>query len=171
MRAHGLVRVRRDQQAGFTLMELTVVIALAGVVTLGLVAFYLNSQMLWMDASTQALAQRDATTIMEAMREQSETAGLAAAQAVGGGNWRVTFYTSPTGSQTGGFVWRAADSLVHSFDASGQDLGPIVPTKVERFALSTPPNLPMLIIDTLRVRSTSGQRVQMSGGFALYNQP
>jgi type II secretory pathway pseudopilin PulG len=166
------MRARAHPEAAFTLMELTVVIVLAGVVTLGLVAFYLNAQMLWMDASTQALAQRDATTIMEAIREHVETSGLAVTQLVANGNWKVTLYPAPTAPQSGGFIWQAGDSLIHSFDATGKDVGPLVPTKVERFTLSTPGNgIPMLMVDTLRVRSTTGQRVQMSGGFALYNQP
>ena len=82
----------------------------------------------------------------------------------------MTPYPSLSAPQSGGFAWHAADSLVHSFDATGQDLGPIVPTKVERFVLSTDPVLPILRVDSLRVRSTTGQVVRMSGAFALYNQ-
>jgi prepilin-type N-terminal cleavage/methylation domain-containing protein len=164
-----MIGAGRRREAGFTLMELMIVITLAGVVTLGLVAFYLNSQMLWMDASTQALAQRDATTIMEAIREQAETADHAFIGLVGYGNSKVSF--SVNGSQIGGFTWRP-DGLIHSFDASGTDLGPIVPTKVERFTVSTDPNqLGIVTIDTLRVLTTTGQRVQLSGGFAMYNAP
>ena len=48
---------------GFTLTEVMIVIVLAGVVTLGLVTFYLNSQAWWTEASTQVLAQRDATLL------------------------------------------------------------------------------------------------------------
>jgi hypothetical protein len=43
---------------------------------------------------------------------------------------------------------------------------------VERFALSAALNQPTFLkIDTLRVRSTTGQTVQMSSGMALYNAP
>ena len=160
----------RNPEAGFTLMELTVVVGLAGVVTLGLVAFYLNSQMLWMDASTQALAQRDATTIIEAMREEAELASSAVPSSSGGQNNQVLFYLGTI--QQAGFLWKPADSLVHYLGADGTDRGPIVPTKVERFYVSMDPGgMPLLRIDTLRVRSTTGQRVQLSGGLALYNAP
>lgn len=162
--------LRRRCQAGFTLMELTVVVGLAGVVTLGLVAFYLNSQMLWMDASTQALAQRDATTIIESMREEAETASSADVQSSGGVNNMVIFYRGQ--AQQGGFFWRPADSLVHYLSPGGADRGPIVPTKVEKFYVSLDPDsMPLLRVDTLRVRSTTGQRVQLSSGLALYNAP
>src|SRR5262249_41602342 len=123
---------KRD--AGFTLIELTVVITLAGVVSLGLIAFYLNSQMLWMDASTQALAQRDATLIVETIREEAEVAETAEIQSVGGQNNEVYFFRGPV--QQGGFYWRPADSLVHYLSPGGTDRGPIAPTKVERFYVS-----------------------------------
>ena len=164
-----MARARSCREAGFTLLELTVVVAMAGLVTLGLVAFYLNSQMLWMDASTQALAQRDATTIIETIREEAETSESALIQSVGGENNMVIFYRGPV--QQGTFYWRPADSLLHYLDGSA-DRGPIVPTKVERFYVSLDTTgLPMLMIDTLRVRSTSGQRVQISGGLTFYNAP
>jgi prepilin-type N-terminal cleavage/methylation domain-containing protein len=167
-----LTPTNRGRQAGFTLMELTVVITLAGVVTLGLVAFYLQSQMLWMDASTQALAQRDATTIIEAMREKAETAASLEIQAAGAGNNAVVFKDHDD-IELGRFFWSPADSLVHYAlsSAPADDKGPIAPTKVERFALSAALNQPFLKIDTLRVRSTTGQTVQMSSGMALYNAP
>src|SRR5262249_37558194 len=53
---------------GFTLTEVMVVTVLAGVVTLGLITFYLNSQIMWTESSTQVLAQRDGTALLEAMR-------------------------------------------------------------------------------------------------------
>src|SRR5262245_54493395 len=96
----------REGQTGFTLMEVTIV--LAGVVTLGLGAFYLNSQMLWMDASTQALAQRDATTIIEAIREKAETAASVDIQAAGGGN-NVVVFLGPGDAEMGRFFWSPAD--------------------------------------------------------------
>jgi len=162
----------RESQAGFTLMELTVVIGLAGVVTLGLVAFYLQSQMLWMDASTQALAQRDATTIIEAIREKAESAATVDIQAAGGGNNVVVFLASGN-VELGRFFWSPADSLVHYAISSApvDDKGPIAPTIVERFAVSALPNQAFVKLDTLRVRSTTGQVVQMSSGMALYNAP
>jgi prepilin-type N-terminal cleavage/methylation domain-containing protein len=163
----------RERQTGFTLMELTVVVAMAGIVTLGLVAFYLQSQMLWMDASTQALAQRDATTIIEAMREKAETAASAEIQPAGGGN-SVVVFKDPDDNELGRFFWSPADSLVHYAlsSAPADDKGPLAPTRVERFALSAALNQPTFLkIDTLRVRSTTGQTVQMSSGMALYNAP
>ena len=76
-------------------------------------------------------------------------------------------------NELGRFFWSPADSLVHYAlgSASADDKGPLAPTRVERFALSAALNQPFLKLDTLRVRSTTGQTVQISSGMALYNAP
>jgi prepilin-type N-terminal cleavage/methylation domain-containing protein len=102
-------RARSDSR-GFTLTEITVVIVLAGVVTLGLVGFYLNSQAMWMDASTQALAQRDATSILEFMRQRGHGAASAVWDA---SNHKVTFYDDRCHQELDSFAWNATDSLVY----------------------------------------------------------
>jgi len=159
----------RGDSRGFTLTEVTVVIVLAAVVTLGLVTFYLNSQAMWTDASTQALAQRDATSILEAMRQRGHVAALAV--------WnepihKVTFYDN-TLQELDSFFWdQAGDSLMHHGGPSDPLGRAIAPTVVERFAVSTDPNpnYGLVTVDTLRVRSTSGVRVTMSTTIGLFNQ-
>jgi prepilin-type N-terminal cleavage/methylation domain-containing protein len=162
-----LPRSSRSDGRGFTLTEVTVVIVLAGVVTLGLVVFYLNSQAMWMDASTQALAQRDATSILEYMRQRGHVAAL--------GVWtapihKITFYDKNL-QELDSFFWdQAGDSLMHH-GGPNDPLGPaIAPTVVEQFSVSTDPNLGLVTVDTLRVRSTSGVRVTMSTTIGLFNQ-
>ncbi|TMQ70266.1 MAG: prepilin-type N-terminal cleavage/methylation domain-containing protein [Candidatus Eisenbacteria bacterium] len=156
----------RMDARGFTFTEMMIVIVLAAVVTLGLVTFYLNSQILWTGASTQALAQRDATTLLELMRHDSQEATSAV---VDNGNQRVILYDAAL-NETHRFFFSAADSFVHSGDGVVVDRGPVTPTKVESFALSYDPNLGMLNVDTLRVRSTSGERVALSTAIGLYNR-
>ena len=155
----------RPESRGFTLTEVTVVIVLAGVVTLGLVGFYLNSQAMWMDASTQALAQRDATSILESMRQRGHRAALAIWNAP---NHKVTFYDNSL-QELDSFSWSSADSLVHHWVGPTDD-GPLAPTIVEQFAVSTDPHFGLVSVDTLRVRSTSGVRVTMSTTIGLFNQ-
>jgi prepilin-type N-terminal cleavage/methylation domain-containing protein len=163
---------RERHEAGFTLMELVVVMMLAGVVTLGLVVFYLNSQAIWMDSSSQALAQRDATTLIDVMRAKAAGAAqvLLLPVAPDSVNHLVIFYDKDS-IETDRFFWDPADSLVHHGEgADGDDRGPVMPTMVERFHLSLDASLlPLVSLDTLRVHSTTGQVVQMSTTMALYN--
>jgi prepilin-type N-terminal cleavage/methylation domain-containing protein len=151
---------------GFTFTEVMIVMALAGLITLGLVTFYLNSQIMWTDASTQALAQRDATSLIEVMRRSAQGAASAI---VDNGNQRVIFYDSGL-NETARFFWTSADSFVHSGDANNLDKGPVTPTTVELFRVSYDANLGIVSLDSLRVRSSSGQHVSMSTAIGLYNK-
>ena len=54
---------------GLTLTEVAVVMILGTMIMAGLVGFYLSSQGLWLDASTQAITQREATLVAAAMRD------------------------------------------------------------------------------------------------------
>ena len=64
-------------ERGITLTELTIVMALAALVTVGLMTFYLNSQGVWLDGSSQALTQRDATLVLERITRQTRLAKIA----------------------------------------------------------------------------------------------
>jgi prepilin-type N-terminal cleavage/methylation domain-containing protein len=151
---------------GFTFTEVMIVMALASVITLGLVTFYLNSQIMWTDASTQALAQRDATSLIEVMRRSAQGAASAFVDPSG---HQVTFYDSST-LETSHYFWTPVDSFVHSGDLGNWDKGPVAPTIVEAFRVTYDPNLGMVSLDSLRVRSSSGQHVSMSTAIGLYNK-
>lgn len=158
---------------GFTLVEMMVVMALAGVVTLALVGFYLNSQATWMDASSQALAQRDATNIIEVItakaREAQQVVITASAP-----DTILTFYKYGL-TEPYSFWWSqgsGADSLIHQGPGTGQvDDGPVAPSIVERFYFEPDPTLPVVHLRMLEIRSSQGERVQMSTSFTLYNGP
>lgn len=161
---------------GFTLPEMMLVIVLAGVVTLGLLGFYLNSQATWMDASAQALAQRDATTILEAITQHAHDAA-AVIVTPAAPDTILTFYKrdpSPPNSlvEPYSFWWSQGDSLVHQGVGTGdQDDGPVAPSVVERFYFEMDPALPILHLRMLEVRSGQGARVQISTSFLLHNGP
>ena len=160
-----------ERSRGFTLAEVVTVMALAAVVTLGIVGFYLESQSTWIDASSQALAQRDATIIVESISNRAREASDAWVTPCGSDslNSEAHFY-APDGSEIVRFFWSPADSLVHYAERGGPDRGPIVPTVVERFSLSYVSPLGVVLLDSLRVRDTSGQRVALSSTFGLYNK-
>src|SRR6187399_2559729 len=106
---------------GFTFTELMVVMVLAGVVTLGLVTFYLNSQIIWTGASTQVMAQRDATAILEVMRDSIQTASDALVLPVAGDSANKQVIVTDGGLERH-FFWNPADSCVH-YGIGGNDNG------------------------------------------------
>lgn len=156
---------------GLTLIEVMIVVVLAGIVTLGLVGFYLQSQSMWMDASTQALAQRDATGLVEFMRTKTASAAKALVSQVPPDNRNsLLILYNDSNTETDRFFWNAGDSLVHRGEGpNGTDQGAALSTTVERFSVSVDPLLPLVTLDTLQVRSTSGSRVKITAAFALYN--
>lgn len=162
--------MRNASSRGFTLTEVLVVMALAGMVTLGLVGFYLNSQATWMDASSQALAQRDASGLVETMATHARGASSAAIN-FSAPDSVLTFY-GPGEGYPYSFWWSHADSLVHSGLGEGAvDEGPVIPSLVERFSLGLDGTLPLVHLGLLQVRSETGVRVQMESAFNLYNVP
>ena len=156
---------------GFTFTEVMVVMVLAGVVTLGLVTFYLNSQILWTGASTQVMAQRDATFLLEVMRDSTQVAADAVVlpNAADPLNYTVIFFDR-NNNELNRFFWDQGDSCVHYGTPANLDQGAVVRSTVERFHVSKDLVLGMVNIDTLRVRSTAGQRVTLSTSIGLYNQ-
>lgn len=157
-------RASRAIAGGFTLTEVMIVLVLAGIVMIGLSIFYLNSQMTWTDASTQALAQRDATTLIEYMREY----GQGAAE-VDASDSTVAIFFNRSNVEIIRFRWDPFDSLVYYGVGPTDDRGPVVPTRVESFVASKIENPRMLNL-ALRVRSSSGQGVTMTSTIGLYNQ-
>jgi prepilin-type N-terminal cleavage/methylation domain-containing protein len=153
--------------AGFTLIEAMVVIALSAIVTLGIVSFYLSAQQTWTDASAQALAQRDATTILATLSERARAADAAiVTPSTDPLNSDVVFYQG--GSESARF-FAGNDGLMHEGDAGNPDTGPMTASKVLRFHAVFDPNLKLITVDSLRVLSTNGQIVTQSASSGLYN--
>jgi prepilin-type N-terminal cleavage/methylation domain-containing protein len=162
----------RHPERGFTLVEVIVVMMLAGIVTLGLVTFYLHSQGTWIDASTQALAQRDGTSALEAIGARTGLGHRADLIPVAGyaDNFDLQIYDT-SDSMIARYFWEPTDSLLHFGDGGNIDRGPVVPTIVERFAVRLEDSLGLVHVDTLRLRSAMGQRIVMSSTFGMYNRP
>jgi prepilin-type N-terminal cleavage/methylation domain-containing protein len=161
--------MRHSPARGFTLAEVMVVMVLASVVTLGLVGFYLNSQATWIDGSSQALAQRDATLIVESLTDKAREAASYEILPTSppSTNQIVVFFDNGL-NELSRFTWEA-DSLVHLWQG-GDDKGPVASSIVERFELA-PDTSPVLHLQMLQVRATNGARVQMHSSMAMYNAP
>jgi prepilin-type N-terminal cleavage/methylation domain-containing protein len=165
-----------DRSRGFTLIEVVLVMALAAVVTLGIVGFYLQSQAMWIESSSQALAQRDATTMIEAISDSARVADFAVVVPVTGSPENSELYLFKNSALVARFFWVPADSLVHFGYGINPDQGPLAPTVVERFTVSYDPNRAIVNIDTLRVRTNNGtptvaaRRITLSSTIGLYNK-
>src|SRR5262245_928255 len=109
--------------------EVMIVMVLAGVVTLGLVAFYLTSQAMWTEASTQALAQRDATAILEYMREHAHEAASAEVlpSSPDSLNHRVIFFDR-SHVELDRFSWEPDSLMHHGVGSSDAEQGPVAST-------------------------------------------
>ena len=157
---------------GFTLLEVMVVMILAGFVTLGLAGFYISSQGGWLDASSQALAQRDATSIIESIVAKGRGAtSVLTIPCSGEADSMVVFLKGfPIAVPYSSFWWSNSDSLMHEGDgtcAAGQ--GAMAASAVERFSVTYDNTLKLFTIGLLQVRSPRGQRIQMESSFVLYN--
>jgi prepilin-type N-terminal cleavage/methylation domain-containing protein len=156
-------------QAGFTLTELAIVMALAALVTVGLVTFYLNSQGMWVDASTQSMIQRDATLIVERMAQRTHVAYTAEVLNYPDSLHQTVILFARDLEETSRFWWSQSDSLIHySVGASGADLGSIVGSKVERFTIDR--DSTHVYLRDLKMLTTAGTPVQMTSTMRLYNR-
>ena len=163
-----------DQHAarGLTLIEVTIVMVLATLVMMGMISFYISSQSTWMASSTQALAQRDATLLIETISDRVRVAHTA--QVIDSPDslhqGLVLFDIDPF-TQVLVERWRfwwAADSLVHQGPGLNDDRGPAVASRVTRFQLDTSASL--VEIRLVELRAGDGQLVRMSSAAALYNR-
>jgi Tfp pilus assembly protein PilW len=164
-------RFTRLRDAGFTPVEAMIVMLLAGVVMLGLFTFYFSSQASWLDASSQALAQRDATIIIQHLARNTRQAAAVSLTNCPG---QVVLYSDPGGTAPfKNFFWNMGDSLIHFGNGAtcSSDQGPVVSSLVEEFNLTISGSPPVLKLVNLRVRSATGERIEMSSSFALYNAP
>lgn len=159
---------RRREPRGITLVEVTIVGALAMLVVLGMIGFYISSESSWMAGSTQAIAQRDATLLVEALSDSTRRAALAEP------------FDSPDSLHCGlilrgadatafwAFWWDEDDQRVHQGPRVGDDRGPVVNTPVTRFQLDTLTRL--VNIRLVEMRGDDGQVVRMTSAVALYNR-
>jgi prepilin-type N-terminal cleavage/methylation domain-containing protein len=161
--------MRRHRQRGVTLIEVSIVMALATMVVMGLLAFYLNSQNTWTDGSAQAMAQRDGTLLVGAITESARAAFSAEVQDSPDSLHRTLILRRPDGDEFWRFWWDPGDSLVHQGPGNGQDRGPVVASRVVRFVADTLTR--MVDIRLVELRAGDGQVVRISSAAALYNRP
>lgn len=156
-------------QRGVTLVEVVVVGVLATIVMLAITGFYINSQGTWIEASSQAVTQREATVVLQAISEKAHQAYGADVT----GARTILFFVpgpAPGGMELCRF-WVADDSLMHWGDPGAPDRGPLATSKVTRFDLAGSPDSTMVKVLALEMRSANGRLVRLSTNAAFLNRP
>jgi len=160
---------RRDQR-GLTLTEVAVVMILGSLITAGLVGFYLSSQGLWLDGSTQAITQREASLVASAVRDSVRRSGRAvASDSPDPQHMQLALYKSAdeTGDPTPYyyFYWNSGDSLIHAGPTiAGPGAGPIGSSRATRLQFVASDDGVRM---DLRLLTATGNRVDM-GAFAVF---
>lgn len=158
----------RRGERGLSFVEVTIVLALATLVVMGMISFYISCQSTWMDGSAQALAQRDATLLIETVSDRTRGAALAETFDSPDSLHQGLILRDATQAESWRFWWNAGDSLVHQGPGLGQDRGPVVASPVARFQLDTLTRLVALRL--VELRASDGRLVRMSSAAALYNR-
>lgn len=162
-RAPAAEYVGTSDQRGLTLTELTLVGILATVVMVALTTFYFNSQNMWIDGSTQALAQRDATLLVNQLRRNIHEARQALVGSTDAEHDHLTleYAVAPTVE----YRWDNLDRKVHLL-VGGIDNGPVIDTPVARFKLTTRDST-MVELQQAVLNTAQGDSVSIASQFAL----
>jgi prepilin-type N-terminal cleavage/methylation domain-containing protein len=151
----------RHRQAGVTLVEMMVVIILASIVILGMTTFYFNAQTVWLDGSSQAITQREATLVVQTMRDSLHRAADAIVdqpdQLVLVDENDNPFYA----------FWVGSDSLLHGGPAIDNGAA-LIRSRVSRFEVMDLDSLVQLTV--LQLQTGTGQTVQTSSRFGMLNR-
>jgi hypothetical protein len=152
-----------------TLTEVTIVGVIAVLVMLTLTSFYFNSQRTWIEGSTKAVAQREATLVVEHLAQHIRQSWAYDINSSDPLHHTLTLWEANSPNQFKQFTWRSSDELVHELNGpSLEDQGPISTSKVERFQFAgIDSNL--VALTALELESAGGDSVLMSSTFRLYN--
>ena len=156
------MQAHRDR--GLTLTEVMIVIALAALVMLGLVSFYMTSQAVWMEGSSQVITQRDATLLVTAITEDVRRAARAE---VGDWNGQQILYLradrNPTTPPFRCYYWKASHVYAGGVMPGGNDTLVVV-SQVDSLRLATD--------DTTLVQmpTSKGPPICLTSAAALYNR-
>jgi type II secretory pathway pseudopilin PulG len=153
-------------ERGSTLVELAVVVVLAAVVGLGLVTFYLNAQATWIDASTQAITQREGTLLIQDMSANIRVGNHVQISNSPDPQHQMLQVYDKDNNELYRYWWDSGDSLIHRREA-GADRDPIGQSRVRQFAFSGA--APLVQLTNLELRSAKGQIVNFATSFGTYN--
>src|SRR5438552_71287 len=153
-------------ERGLTLTEVTIVATLALIVMAAIVGFYMNSQAVWIDASTKSITQREATALLEQLSDRVHQSARASVTQIGGDSLvcRLDLYNHGSVTPARSFWWSPEDSLIYEQDIAGGGAAySVVGSIVEKFQLVPCASCDSLVeVTSLQLRSAQGHRVDMS---------
>jgi hypothetical protein len=154
--------------SGFTLVEVAMVGMLATVLMLALTGFYINSQSTWIDASAQAVTQRELTFVLQTIADSVHASSSADTSTPGS---LVLYDYSPTlpPPEKCWFRWDSTDSLIH-VGVGGNDRGPLGASKVTDFEVTQDASHRMVRIVSLQMRSAHSRLLTLSSDAAFFNR-
>jgi hypothetical protein len=156
-----------------TLTEVMIVMALATLVMMGLVSFYMTSQAVWMEGSSQAITQRDATLLVTAITENVRRAARAEV-----GNWngqQILYLRSDRDPMTVPFrcyYWRRSPVYTGVFAGRDQPRDGdtlVVVSQVDSFRLATD-DTSLVRMDLIELPTSKGPPIRLTSAAALYNR-
>jgi len=118
----------------------------------------------WIAGSTQTMAQRDGTTLVEALRRQVHAAQTATVDTSDPAHHQLSL-SFPSGNPPVDFRWDSTDHRVHML-VGGNDRGPVVETPVTRIQFSTR-GADIVELTLLELRTANGDSVRTGTRFAL----
>ncbi len=158
-------------QRGLTLTELTVVMIIAGLVTIGLVTFYINSQATWVDGSTQAFTQREGTVLVEEISRQTHLSVDAVVTDLPDASHQTLSLIDAL-NNVHQYTWNPADSLVHEIvtpdGGSPEDKGALITSKVRRLQFGTAGSI--VYVHGVELITPNAQLVEIRSAAAMYNR-
>jgi len=153
-------------ERGLTLVELTVVSAMAAVVLLGLTGFYLSSQFTWVDGSSKAITQREGTFLLETIRDSTHTAFSYDVDNVA---HQLSLFKHEETTAFYVFRWDAdTDSMLRAGPPGAEAV--ILQSRVRRFEFRPQTNPGLVELDALELVSATGETAFFSSSFALLNR-
>lgn len=161
---HRLLRLPQATERGLTLTEVVVVGVLAALVMLALTGFYVNSQGTWIDASSQAVTQRELSLVLQAIADSVHVASSANVNPA----THTLILLDSGGNEFCRFWLGSSDSLIHLGQGASIDHGPIGGSTVTRFDLEA--TISCVKVLGLEMKTATGRRVSMSTLAAFYNK-
>ena len=164
--------MNRSDEAGLTLVELTIVFVLATLVMVGLVSFYLSSQATWLDGSTEAQTQREATLLIDAMAARVRASAKAIVEDYPDPFHQMLSLYSPSDTLNASYVfwWDPKDSHVYGGSSVGaQDAIALTTAPTDSFRLEQI-NASLVELSWLQLRAGTSPVIVSGALFALYNR-
>jgi len=154
---------------GMTLTEVMIVLALSALVMMGLVGFYMTSQAVWMEGSSQAITQRDATLLVSAITTNVRRASRAT---VGDYNGQQILYLcadrDPATEPFRCYYWRNSRVYAGTDQPRNGDTLVVV-SPVDSLRLATR-DTTLVLIRLVELPTSEGAPVRLSSAVALYNR-